>query len=224
MTRYESAAQRFAQSILPLPGAPRSSSTAGGAFGPFTVTDGDGNIYSIQYDPDAKTLQLQCATFAGPIHKLAVTPTGPSVNGQPVLCSVGNDGKQQADDPTLVPFGGPGAQTVGCVIATPPDYMDDASNIIRAGVYEIAATVAMSTAPTVPGLFCNVNGGRYQTSFTVDALVWSQSAMTPEVWALGPSDLPFAVQCLAVPGGDPTAVMSVQMSVVRLLADASEFG
>lgn len=83
------------------------------------VTDGDGNVYSIEYDADAKTLSLKCVTASG-------TTSAVSVTGAGSVAFTSDDGAgnvtQFSAIPSLVALAvlGPGPSLVGSLsIANP---------------------------------------------------------------------------------------------------------
>lgn len=109
------------------------------------------------------------------------------------------------------------SHAVSCVIAAPPAWMDNAGNIIAAGLYNAIVTLVGTVAPTTPGLYVR-QGGVFNNSgiVSLDGLGLPGTYGVGEVQSLAVADVPYAVGSNIEMPTDVTGALTVQISVCRL--------
>lgn len=120
-----------------------------------------------------------------------------------------------ADAVTSVPCDGATHQ-VDCIIAGPPDWMDNAGNIITAGLYQISTTLSENAAATVPGILVSLVGVSGATVVPFDGLAIQGSVTVGIVLALGHGDVPLPVSTVVKGQTDATAIADCRMNVALL--------
>ena len=122
-----------------------------------------------------------------------------------------------ADAETNVPCDGAN-HNVPCLIASPPAWMDDAGNIIAAGVYSLTAFIAQVTAPTTPALYGVLEPpGNFLNPFALDStLTTGNITPSPVVFALKTTDLPYSITQIVHAQTDVSGVLSVQPMVAQI--------
>jgi hypothetical protein len=126
-----------------------------------------------------------------------------------------NNTSVAADTPTAITFDGNNA-TFGCLVAAPPAWMDNASNIIAAGLYQLAVAIVAGVAPTTPGQYCAIEFAQAIAQVSVDGLATDNAIPTGEMFTVGTADLPLAVGVKVATPIDVTGTGSGQVLVTRL--------
>lgn len=120
-----------------------------------------------------------------------------------------------ADDPTTVTCDGTPV-TVDCDIAAPPDWMDAASNIIAAGLYQVQTRVTAGDAATVPGLLALVASAGAAEQINIDVLALGDAQVESAVIPLSSGDVPFPVAVTVTPPTDITATFDAIITVTQI--------
>lgn len=106
--------------------------------------------------------------------------------------------------------------TITCTNDNPPEWLDDASNIILPGLYWIGTALGSEDAATTPGLSGNVTRQFLATTFPVDALDAFEELQVGDVLSLSAGDVPYAVSIDVTVQTDITGTCTASGLVLRL--------
>lgn len=125
----------------------------------------------------------------------------------------------QADTQTSIACDG-NTIALACIVASPPDWMDDAGNIIAPGLYQLFAVINIDDAPTTPGLYVYVAFGVASAAPPLDELPNGTAVPFGELLPLSGADVPYAASIQVTPPTDLTGTLLGQCGVQRIAYNA----
>jgi hypothetical protein len=185
----------------------------------FNITDesGESRLTGLITDPGATSGDVLTVQDDGSISAEAGGGSVPSGT----LIGQSYDNEVTADNPTAVTCDG-NPHDVECLIASPPSWMDDAGNIIAAGLYWVGANVQVTTPATTPGLsYAWISPAESVLIQSIDATLAFINSVPFDVLSLAAADLPFTTTAVVHGQSDVSAVLSVAPLIVQLASATS---
>lgn len=102
------------------------------------------------------------------------------------------------------------------IVAAPPNWADNAGNIIAPGLYRFDLLVAALVSPTVPGVWVKFSGMYGAGFFALDGLEYATNATCSFTVGLGPTNVPLAVTGAIQAQTDATGQLDAAIRVARL--------
>lgn len=128
-----------------------------------------------------------------------------------------------ADTPTTVTCDGTPV-TVGWLVAAPPQWADNAGNIILPGVYQFSAVLAKGADATSGAHLFSSLGVNGAGAATLAEIAFANSVAVANVFGLSSGAVPFAVSSVCTGEADATGTVAVQIAVARLVFNVAGAG